>query len=163
MNGHSRGQINIFWVGALLLVIGLFVWSISGSGKKEEICVFQTGITCLEKKLFISTEPASPNEPTAALKLKNTFGRWVTITGFMCSEKPVNPATGRPPGEFSSFSIEALPDAEFEVSSMCGRKSADATTKYFKGLAYIRYEIKGEDIYSGEHFSVGNLLGEINS
>ncbi len=151
---EPREVVGYFWVLILLVFVGFMWWKVSGILNRSDLCILQSGFKCQEKELFMSN-----GTPTIKILVKNNLGRWVEITGFMCSSETPDPSIGHPDRDFEATSINVFPDAEFEISGSCYLNS-DKKDDTFKGIVYLRYELKDDSMATVPNVVVGNIRGE---
>ncbi|MFH0818114.1 MAG: hypothetical protein V1909_05800 [Candidatus Micrarchaeota archaeon] len=148
--------IGYFWIILIFAFAGLLWWKVSSILYTDEVCILQAGFLCKEKRLYFEG-----GELKLELTAKNKLGRWVQITGVMCSSEVPDPAIGRPKREFEELKINAIPDSDFKVSGKCYRGDSDKATESFKGIIYIRYEFKDEPFTPGSQVVLGNMRGSV--
>ncbi|MFH1470703.1 MAG: hypothetical protein ABIF01_03070 [Candidatus Micrarchaeota archaeon] len=148
--------IGYFWIIVVLVFVILIWWKVSSILYHDELCVLQAGLSCKEKRLYLEG-----NSLKLDITAKNKLGRWVQVTGLLCSSETPDPSIGRPRRDFEEVKINAIPDSDFTVSGTCYR-SANDTSSHFKGIIYLRYEFKDEPYTPGSQVIVGNLRGSVN-
>ena len=152
----GNAAIGYFWIIIVLVFVGLIWWKIDSILYKDEVCILQQGFKCEKKRLYLAGESLRLD-----LTVRNKLGRWIEITGIMCSSEVPDPAIGRPQGNFEEFRVNAVPDSVFSVSGFCQRGQTDKDPRVFKGIVYLRYEFKDEPYVPGSQVVVGNVRGSV--
>ncbi len=145
-----------FWIIIVLFFVILLWLKVNSILFTDERCVLQSGLECKEKQLS-----SSGGRIGLDLTVKNNLGRWIQITGILCSSETPDPATGRPKRDFEDIRINSVPGSEFQVSGTCYKAPADTEGGHFKGIVYLRYEYKDEPYLPGSQIIVGNIIGAV--
>lgn len=157
MRGIVLGDVvGHLWIIVVLIFVGLIWWKLDSLLQKNEICVLQSGFTCLDKRLVMEN-----GELKVYLKVKNNLGRWVEITGIICSSETPDPALGKPQRDFEKVRVNVLADSEFGIAGTCHLSSGDDDGKAFRGLVYIQYEYRDGEYTPGGQVIVGNVQGSV--
>ncbi len=156
--GSLRGNaaIGYFWIILVLVFVALIWWNVNSILYRDDVCVLQQGFKCDKKRLYLAGDSLRLD-----MTVNNKLGRWIEITGIMCSSEVPDPAIGRPRGSFEEIRVNALPDSDFSVSGPCQRGVADKDPHVFKGIVYLRYEFKDEPYVPGSQVVIGNVRGNV--
>ncbi|MFH0818130.1 MAG: hypothetical protein V1909_05885 [Candidatus Micrarchaeota archaeon] len=172
LRGQSATEqiITYGWAGMILIVVLgvlLYFGVFNFSNSIPERCVFQNGFFCKSHRLYAE----SNGNITASVYVTNKLSQKVKITSILCSEEPVNPATGYPARGLFATSLVMLPEGTKNFTISCFKK--DGTYKAspgesYQGLIYVKYVIEyGQSVptptvSSGEHIKIANIGGKIN-
>lgn len=148
----SSEVIGYFWIVVVLLSVGLIWWKVDSIFHRDEVCVLQNGLVCLKKSMYVDNDAVKLD-----MIISNNLGRWITITGFMCSSETPDPSLGHPQRDFERMNVNVLAGSDFPLSGTCyGPLKGDQ----FNGIIYIRYEYRDEPYALGNQVIVGNIRGK---
>ncbi len=143
-----------FWVIIILVFFIVVWWKVNDIIGVKEVCVFQNGVKCLEKRIF-----EKDDELHVEMALENNLGRWIAITGIICSSETPDPSLGIPQRNFENINVNALSGSSFYVTGRCHGKKKDQSS--FSGIIYLRYEYRDEPYALGSRTILGNVIGKV--
>jgi hypothetical protein len=172
----KRGQsateqlITYGWAGMIIVVVAgvlLYLGVFNSAGYVQERCVFQNGFFCVGHRIYTDTG----GNTYVNFEIQNKFPKKVSITSFLCSAEPANPATGYPNRPFTLYAATLYPEGTSKIPDFTlrcyGKDGGLTSTKgsSYEGLVYVNYtEIGGGfgALDPGSRIKMANIAGRIN-